>query len=781
MNFLKICAVFGALIGPIAARAPAVLAAPKNVASPNEMTITNEFLAVTVVADGGLTIGTRAGETVLSGRMEGATTWSKSAVFDAAFGRGEQLQSPVADGSHVAVRVFARLPFALVNRTIRNDQGATQIYNRVPLGAFTVENQSAADLRTRGTGGLKTADKNPGSYVYLAVAQPQTRRGVVAAWLTHDRASGVLFSAIENGKVRINARSDYGKLQLAPGQSATGETLAVGAFDDARLGLEAWADAVARNYQIALPPQPAGYCTWYSDKHGGSSDEEHIAEIAEFAAKNLRPFGLDFVQIDDHWQSGGVPEGAVRNGPNKDFTKARPSGPYAAGMKATANTIRADGLTPGIWFMPFAGTFNDPHFAPHQQWFVKRADGTPYDSKWGGTSLDMTQPGAREYVRNLAARLSRDWGYRYFKMDGIYTGLAAQHNYINDGYKEDDFGDAILFDPSKTNIEAFRDGLKLMREAAGKDVFFLGCTMAQNMRSFGGTIGLVDAMRIGPDNAGNWKAWVRTSPLYGARNYFLNRRIWFNDPDPFYLRASVTTDEARTMASWTTLAGQLNSSSDWWPDLPAERLDILRRTMPAHHATARPVDFFEHDRPNIWTVSDGAANARRDVVGIFNWADESANFATPLASLSLDADRDYVGFDFWANALVGPFKGRVQSTLAPHQCHVLALRPLRDVPQLISTNRHITQGMVDVSDEKWDARAQSLSGRSRIVKNDPYELRFVALSTGKPWKIGDVFLDQKDRAAGVRVQSVREEAGLVRVTLISPENRTVAWKVGFER
>ena len=43
-----------------------------------------------------------------------------------------------------------------------------------------------------------------------------------------------------------------------------------------------------------------------------------------------------------------------------------------------------------------------------------------------------------------------------------------------------------------------RSGLKLVRNAAGKDVFLSGCNLSQNMRSLSGSIGLVDSMRIGP-------------------------------------------------------------------------------------------------------------------------------------------------------------------------------------------------------------------------------------------------------------------------------------------
>jgi len=83
--------------------------------------------------------------------------------------------------------------------------------------------------------------------------------------------------------------------------------------------------------------------------------------------------------------------------------------------------------------------------------------------------------------------------------------------------------------------------LKLVREAAGDDIFFLGCNVAQNMRTLGGSFGLLDAMRIGPDNGRNWSAICR-GPFSGSNLYFLHGRVWYNDPDPIYVRDSVPLD-----------------------------------------------------------------------------------------------------------------------------------------------------------------------------------------------------------------------------------------------
>ena len=86
--------------------------------------------------------------------------------------------------------------------------------------------------------------------------------------------------------------------------------------------------------------------------------------------------------------------------------------------------------------------------------------------------------------------------------------------------------------------------------------------------------------------------------------YFLNGRVWWNDPDPCTVRAAgkgigtkgVTLDQARLTASWVAMAGQFFLISDWLPALPPERLDILKRTMLSHNATARPVDYLSRGK-----------------------------------------------------------------------------------------------------------------------------------------------------------------------------------------
>lgn len=689
------------------------------------------------------------------------------------FGAGQAIEVLQEDGSGGRIALFPGQPFAFVQALLANPTAGTRRFDTVPVLETDLEFGRPADsLKALGTAGLTAVDGHSGSYDFLAIADPATRAGVVSGWLTHNRGCGVLFSSVTNGVPTLRAPVDYGRLLLPAGQRTESETLAIGWFDDARLGLEHYADAVARRYDIHLRPQPDGYCTWYSDPHGGASDAVHLAELAEFAARALKPSGFDFLQIDDYWQ-----DGKRRNGPAKIFIRHNPEGPYPDGLKPVAEHVAKLGLTTGLWWMPFAGDRDDPFFADKQEWFVHRPDGTPYWARWGGTSLDMTHPAARDYVAQVAHRISRDWGCKYFKMDGLWTGTAAELLYVNNAYKADDLGEAVFHRPEVTPIEAYRSGLQLVRQAAGDDVFFLGCNVSQNMRSFGASMGLLDAMRIGPDNGWEWNGLTR-GPWHGANRWFLHGRIWHNDPDPVYVRASMPIEHARLLCSWVAISGQLTVASDWLPDLPPERLDLLKRILPNHGRHARPVDVFEHEMPQAWLLTDEQGGVRRDVVGLFNWQEkEPAEIEISAERLGLPDAASYVGFDYWAGEFLPPFSGSLKARLEPGSCRVLAIRPAATHPQIISTSRHATQGIVELSDERWDAASRMLGATSRLVANDPCEIRLALPADGSSWRVSQVEVIGADD--GKTTATIVAGPPGIRFTLKSPSSGVVRWRVQF--
>ena len=690
-----------------------------------------------------------------------------------ALGPGTAIEITYPDGSIDRLILYPHdLPFLFIQRVlankgsdVRNVPGFSLADLRLDLG------KPAAGLKALGTAGLTAPDGHPGSYCFLAVADPDTRNGVVGAYLTHDRGTGVIFSGVQDGAVRFEPKIEYGRLLVPAGATAESETFALGWFADARLGLEQWADLVARWYAIDLPPQPDGYCTWYSKPHGGASDAGHLAELGDFAARELKPYGFDFIQIDDKWQ-----DGQRRNGPAKIFCRHHPDGPYPDGMKPTADHLRGLGLTAGIWFMPFAGDRQDPFFADKQDWFVHNPDGSPYVSRWGGTSMDMTHPKARAYLADVARRIAKDWGYKYFKMDGLYTGVAVKQLYVHNPYKPDDLGEAVFHQPEVTPVEAYRSGLKLVREAAGEDVFFLGCNVSQNMRTLGASFGLLDAMRIGPDNGAGLKS-LRRGPWHGSNRYFLHGRVWYNDPDPVYVRGSMPIAHARLICSWAAVTGQLTVASDWLPGLPADRINVLRRSWPNHNLKPRPVDLFEQDLPRVWTlVDDRQGGVPRYVVGLFNWDEtQNASIAYPLKHVGLPPGKAYVGFDYWANAFVAPMKGAFEAEVPAGSCRIFALRPTADHPQVVSTSRHVAQGVVDLVAEAWDPKAKTLTGTSRVVAGDPYEIRIVA---GDGWKATGIAVDGRPLEGKA---TIAQDGAHVRARFEPAGTGEARWRVGFTK
>jgi hypothetical protein len=66
-------------------------------------------------------------------------------------------------------------------------------------------------------------------------------------------------------------------------------------------------------------------------------------------------------------------------------------------------------------------------------------------------------------------------------------------------------------------------------------------------------------------------------------------------------------------------------------------------------------------------------------------------------------------------------RGRLKYKLPGASSAVLAVREVVRHPQVVSTSRHITQGLIDLSGETW--KGGELSGVSKVVAGDPYEVR----------------------------------------------------------
>jgi hypothetical protein len=145
----------------------------------------------------------------------------------------------------------------------------------------------------------------------------------------------------------------------------------------------------------------------------------------------------------------------------------------------------------------------------------------------------------------------------------------------------------------------------------------------------------------------------------------------------------------------------------------------------------------------------------------------------------LDPAETYVGYEFWTGEFLPPFSGKLEMEVPLLDCRITALRPLSDHPQVLGTSRHITQGTVDLLDESWDSERRVLSGKSRLVEQDSYEIRIATGTPENPLTCKAVKISDADQDAGVTAEVVEQDGWKLRVRLLAPVSGTVAWSVQF--
>jgi len=183
-----------------------------------------------------------------------------------------------------------------------------------------------------------------------------------------------------------------------------------------------------------------------------------------------------------------------------------------------------------------------------------------------------------------------------------------------------------------------------------------------------------------------------------------------NDADHLCL-ALLTLPQAQTVASLIALSGGTVISGDRLYDLDNARLAILAKVLPTYGEAARPLDLFEKDRPELFALPIRTDFSSWWLVGCFNW-DEDAEVTRNLvvSRLGLESTASYLVYDFWEQRLLPISNGTVRLRFAPASVRLLALREQRGIPQVVGTDRHYTQGAVELAQVQWDATQGTFSG-----------------------------------------------------------------------
>ncbi|MBE8471687.1 glycoside hydrolase family 36 protein [Streptomyces justiciae] len=309
--------------------------------------------------------------------------------------------------------------------------------------------------------------------------------------------------------------------------------------------LEEWAASLG-----VRPPRPAPtvWCSWYEYFTEVTEDDIH----ENLRAMDTLDLPIDVVQIDDGYQKA-LGDWLTLSGRFRS----------RAGI---ADTIRARGRRAGIWTAPFLVDPASDLAAEHPEWLVRDAEGGFLHAgrNWGHdlNVLDTTHPEAAEYLADVFRTLRAE-GYDYFKVDFLYAGAldGVRHTAVD-------------------ALQAYREGIELIREAIGLDAYLLGCG-APILPS----IGLFDAMRVSPDAAPHRRPEADDysqpgqdpAEFTGAGRQWQHARLWVNDPDCLMARPAVETRER--WAAHVEATGGLTASSDRLLSLDQWGVETTRRLL----------------------------------------------------------------------------------------------------------------------------------------------------------------------------------------------------------
>ena len=374
---------------------------------------------------------------------------------------------------------------------------------------------------------------------------------------------------------------------------------------------------------------------------------------------------------------------------------------------------------------------------------------------WG---YDYTDPDFLSHMTEVYKHL-RQGGIRGLMFDYPSSGWASA------GGMEDDYS---------TTAAAYRTIFRLPYEGLDPGSYVHERNM---IRGSDISIGLVASMRTENDTDEMDGSTVTRCGL----RWYKNRVLLNQDTDSKNIvRLQGNRDLVRavlTMAYVTT--GRLllaNSFSQFSP----ETLWDLTRTFPYHTAprSARPVDAFVSDFPAVY---DFEVDPQWHQVTFYNPDPDSSRIVgidiagKPVqGALGLDAQKSYYAFDFWNKHFIGKLRGdaRLEQELRPGEARMMSVRECQEHPQVLSTDRHVMQGYLDLVGVDWDEVQGILKGVSRMVGGDPYTIT-LALNGFDP--LAASCGDQETLAT-----LAPSKDGLVRLTLERPENATVEWSVSFQ-
>lgn len=350
-----------------------------------------------------------------------------------------------------------------------------------------------------------------------------------------------------------------------------------------------------------------GWCSWYVyyERINAKLLRDNVNKLAEM--RNQLPTNVSVV--DDGYMTAWGDWGSLK-------AKGFPD----PGLEVVSQDISSHGMRPGLWLAPFAADKHSEVARAHPDWVIRNDGGVAANSSNCGKffyGLDATHPEVRAHVSESIRRAVEDWKFNVLKIDFLYAACLEGNG---------------RYDLSISRAQAMHLALKTIRDAAGPDVFLIGCGCP-----IASGIGYVDAMRISADTGPTWYPalplpWWDNGTLPALRSMVRNsiarapfgHRWWHNDPDCLMLgnHTSLTDDEVASASSVVAMTCGMLLLSDDLPKVSPSRVSIVSKIFPLTGVTAAVLD--------LHSTNDGLPSLMRlwctDKYDLYDMFSESVDF-----------------------------------------------------------------------------------------------------------------------------------------------------------
>ena len=338
-----------------------------------------------------------------------------------------------------------------------------------------------------------------------------------------------------------------------------------------------------------LPKEPVyGVNDWYF-AYGHNSDSL-ISTVATMLSPILPESGSKpFFLIDDGWARKWYDDG--------DYDYCGPGGFHTSNsffpdMKSLADRLRQAGFRPGLWMRPLSAWMG----APEDMLLAG------YEEELPDRYFDPTVESVREYIRKCFATY-REWGYDMVKHDFTTYDMFRRWGHSMMEFGDMTKGDWQFHDTTLSNAEVVLQLYHDIREAAGDDMYLIGCNTITHLGA-----GLFELQRVGDDTSGRaWFPTVRNGVNCLAFRAAQHNAFYAIDADCVGITEKV---EWRLTQRWLQLVSESGTPLFVSPQpqvMGPDQMDALKKSFDVAskpQSTCKPLDWLETRFPAKWMLMD---------------------------------------------------------------------------------------------------------------------------------------------------------------------------------